>query len=57
MLCAEEPLAQMLVAKLHLLVVDSPQSRGIKTKSRNTDVFSLLPPLSVMDVGKREGII
>ena len=57
MLCTEEMLAQMLVPKLHLSMVDSPQSRRIKTRSRNIDVFSLSPLLSVMDVGQREGII
>lgn len=45
-LCTEEMLAQMPVPKLYLLEVDLPQSRGIKTRSRNADVFSLSPLLS-----------
>lgn len=57
MLWTEEMLAQMLVPKLYLSLVDSPQSRGIKKRSRNIDVFSLSPLLSVMDMGQREGII
>lgn len=57
MLCTEETLAWMLVPQLHLSVVDLTQSRGIKAKSRNIDVFSLSSLLSVMDVGQREDII
>lgn len=57
MLCTEETLAQVPVPKFYLLVVDLPRSRGIKPRSRNIDVFSLSPPISVMDVGQREGII